>query len=153
MKKIDPPRYLYVCFWILIFTFVVMIGLFMLWMIVALIIGDWENASLALGVSFLILVFVFPLMVLFDYKINHIWIEGDTVKQISFFKRRYKECKIRDITLVVSFFIYREGEYIALINEFLPKDQIKPQKYIYFKKTKRNLEFLNSFWHGRIEKL
>lgn len=153
MKKIDPSKYQIVCIWALIVLFIAMIVFALFCLLDAAIFNEWENAQTAIVAYLLVAICSFFALLWCDRKIYRVWIEDGVIKQLSLLKRRTEECRIEDIKLVVTFYAYREEEHIALINEFIPKDQIKPQKYIHFRKTKKNMEFLRTFWHGRIEKL
>jgi len=71
----------------------------------------------------------------------------------------YKECSVRAIQTVKIKYVHREvgfGTFIYLIDDrtqsykkFL---RIRKDSYICFRKNKKNLAFLNTFWSGKVEK-
>ena len=86
-----------------------------------------------------------------------IWIENGTLKRRGLLGGFYAECKIENIKAVFVSYAYREGNFIYIADSY---DQnykkflrIRNASYISFSKSKKNLEFLRSFWAGEIKDL
>ena len=87
-----------------------------------------------------------------------VWVENGMVKRKGLFCGFYKECPVRAIQTVKIKHLPRDigiGPFIFLID-----DRTQPYKkflrtrkdsYICFRKTKKNLEFLQTFWKGKVE--
>ena len=88
-----------------------------------------------------------------------VWIEEGMIKSKGLIHGFYKECSVRSIQVVRIKYVHREvgfGTFIYLIDDrtqaykkFL---RIRKDSYICFRKNKRNLAFLRTFWPGAIEK-
>ena len=86
-------------------------------------------------------------------------IEDGMIKRKGLIRGFYKECSVRAIKTVRTKYVYREvgfGTFIYLIDDrtqpykkFL---RIRKDSYICFRKNKKNLEFLHTFWPGEVEK-
>lgn len=64
----------------------------------------------------------------------------------------YKECPVSSIRKVVIRYVWREGDYIYLIDDSSRGfDSVRKDSYIRFAKTKKNLAFVCTFWLGDIE--
>ena len=88
-----------------------------------------------------------------------VWIEDGMIKRKGLIRGFYKECSVRSIQAVQIKYVHREvgfGTFIYLIDDrtrpykkFL---RIRKDSYICFRKNKRNLAFLRTFWSGEVEK-
>jgi hypothetical protein len=88
-----------------------------------------------------------------------VWIEDGMIKSKGLIHGFYKECSVRSIQVVRIKYVHREvgfGTFIYLIDDrtqaykkFL---RIRKDSYICFRKNKKNLAFLRTFWSGKIEK-
>lgn len=74
-----------------------------------------------------------------------VWVEDDIIKSKGLIYGFYKECPIKDIRSVQIQYVRHEGEYIYLIDNTERKSS-----RLYFKKTKKNLDFLRTFWNGEL---
>ena len=88
-----------------------------------------------------------------------VWVEDGIIKRKGLICGFYKECSVRTIQTVQIKYVRHEvgfGTFIYLIDDrthpykkFL---RIRKNSYICFRKNKKNLEFLHTFWSGTIEK-
>ena len=88
-----------------------------------------------------------------------VWIEDGMIKRKGLIRGFYKECSVRSIQAVQIKYVHREvgfGTFIYLIDDrtqpykkFL---RIRKDSYICFRKNKKNLAFLRTFWSGEVEK-
>ena len=88
-----------------------------------------------------------------------VWIEDGMIKSKGIIHGFYKECSVRAIQTVKIQYVHRDvgfGTFIYLIDDrtqpykkFL---RVRKDSYICFRKNKRNLAFLRTFWSGAIEK-
>ena len=88
-----------------------------------------------------------------------VWFEDGMIKRKGLIRGFYKECSVRAIQTVQIKYVHREvgfGTFIYLIDDrtqpykkFL---RIRKDSYICFRKNKKNLAFLRTFWSGEIEK-
>ena len=88
-----------------------------------------------------------------------VWVEDGMIKRKGLIRGFYKECSVRAIQTVQIKYVHREvgfGTFIYLIDDrtqpykkFL---RIRKDSYICFRKNKKNLAFLRTFWSGEIEK-
>ena len=88
-----------------------------------------------------------------------VWIEDSVVKRKGLMFGFYKECPVRSIRRVKIQYNTHEvgfGTFIYLIDddaqEFQKFLRLRKDSYICFRKTKKNIEFLRTFWQGHIEK-
>ena len=82
-----------------------------------------------------------------------VWIEDDVVKRKGLIYGFYKECPIESIGKVKIQHAWREGDFVYLIDSSIHKfDRLRKDSYICFRKNKKNLAFLRTFWSGEIEK-
>ena len=82
-----------------------------------------------------------------------VWIEDDVVKRKGLICGFYKECPIVSIGKVKIQHAWREGDFVYLIDSSIHKfDRLRKDSYICFRKNKKNLAFLRTFWSGEIEK-
>ena len=88
-----------------------------------------------------------------------VWIEDGMIRRKGLIRGFYKEYSVRSIQAVQIKYVHREvgfGTFIYLIDDrtqpykkFL---RIRKDSYICFRKNKRNLAFLRTFWSGEVEK-
>ena len=88
-----------------------------------------------------------------------VWLEDGMIKSKGIIHGFYKECSVRAIQTVKIQYVHRDvgfGTFIYLIDDrtqpykkFL---RVRKDSYICFRKNKRNLAFLRTFWSGAIEK-
>ena len=68
----------------------------------------------------------------------------------------YKECSVRAIQTVKTKHVYRAGTFIFLVDDHTPSYKkffpTRKDSYICFRKNKKNLAFLHTFWSGEVEK-
>ena len=82
-----------------------------------------------------------------------VWIEDDVVKRKGLICGFYKECSVESIQRVKIQHAWREGDFVYLIDSSIHKfHRFRKDSYICFRKNKRNLAFLRTFWSGAIEK-
>lgn len=105
--------------------------------------------------------FFLGLACLFVWYLNRaacvIWVEDGIVKCKGLICGFYKECPVRSIQIVKAKY-QREvgfGTFVYLVNdrtqEFKKFLRIRKDSYICFRKNKKNLAFLRTFWAGTIE--
>ncbi len=134
----------------------------------------WELSLIALGVvvfgkpqeigaGLLLFVALFGLGCFLLWFLNRavcvVWLEDGMIKSKGLIHGFYKECSVRAIQTVKIQYVNREvgfGTFIYLVDDrtqhykkFL---RIRKDSYICFRKNKKNLAFLRSFWSGTIEK-
>ena len=88
-----------------------------------------------------------------------VWLEDGMIKRKGLLCGFYKECSVRTIQTVKIKYVHREvgfGTFIYLVDDstqpykkFL---RIRKDSYICFRKNKKNLAFLRTFWLGTLEK-
>lgn len=88
-----------------------------------------------------------------------VWIDNGVVKRKGLFCGFYKECPVNAIRKVKIKYSSHEvgfGTFVYLVDnstqEFKKFLRIRKDSYICFRKTKKNLDFLRTFWTGTIEK-
>lgn len=88
-----------------------------------------------------------------------LWVENGMVKCKGLLGGFYKECPVHSIQSVKIQYSKHEvgfGTFIYLVNdrtrEYKKFLRIRKDSYICFRKTKKNLAFLQTFWSGKIEK-
>ncbi len=112
-------------------------------------------------VGFLLFAFFLFLTVLLVWTVNRtaciVWVENDTVKCKGLISGFYKECPVRQIQSVRIKFMHHElgfKSFVYLVTdstyEYKKFYRRRKDGYICFKKTKKNLEFLRTFWSGSI---
>ena len=116
-----------------------------------------------IGAGLLFFVFLFGLGCFLSWCLNRaacvVWIEDGMIKRKGLISGFYKECSVRAIQTVQIKYVRREvgfGTFIYLVDDrtypykkFL---RIRKDSYICFRKNKKNLAFLRTFWSGEIEK-
>ena len=81
-----------------------------------------------------------------------VWIDEGLIKRKGLICGFYKECPINAIRSVEIKHVFREGDFIYLIDNSTHKyNQARKDSYICFRKTKKNIRFLHMFWLGTIE--
>jgi hypothetical protein len=87
-----------------------------------------------------------------------IWLEDGIVKRKGLIRGFYKECCIDSIRKVKIHHSHREvgfGAFIYLADDRSPEFakflRMRKDSYISFRKNKKNIEFLRTFWQGQIE--
>ena len=85
-------------------------------------------------------------------------VEDGIVKRKGLIRGFYKECRIDSIRTVKIHYSHREvgfGAFICLVDDRSPEFakflRMRKDSYICFRKNKKNLEFLRTFWYGQIE--
>lgn len=88
-----------------------------------------------------------------------VWLENDMIKRKGLIHGFYKECSVRDIRTVKIKYIHEEvgfGTFIFLIDDrtqpYKKFFRIRKDSYVCFRKNKKNLAFLRTFWPGEVEK-
>ena len=88
-----------------------------------------------------------------------VWLEDGMIKSKGLIHGFYKECSVRAIQTVKIQYVPHEvgfGTFIFLVDDRTqPYDKffrIRKNSYICFRKNKKNLAFLRTFWSGKIEK-
>lgn len=82
-----------------------------------------------------------------------ICLEDRIIKRKGLIGGFYKECPVDAIQHVVIRHARREGNFIYLVDGSAHQfDRIRKDSYISFRKTKENLEFVQTFWSGVVEK-
>ena len=88
-----------------------------------------------------------------------VWIEDGMIKRKGLIYGFHKECFVRSIQTVKIKYVHHEVGFGTFI--YLADDRTQPYKkfyrirkdsYICFRKNKKNLAFLRTFWHGEVEK-
>ena len=108
------------------------------------------------GAGFFAFCFFLCLFFLFLWFLNRlacvVWMENNTVKRKGLIYGFYKECSVSSIQSVMIQRAWREGDFIYLVDDSVYKfDRMKRDSYICFCKTKKNINFLRTFWSGEIE--
>ncbi len=85
-----------------------------------------------------------------------VWVDNSIVKRKGLLWGFYKECPISSIKAVKIRYVYKTGDCIFLIdgynsNRFGGFSRLKKDCFIYFRKTKKNIAFLRTFWSGSVE--
>ena len=88
-----------------------------------------------------------------------VWLEDGMIKSKGLIHGFYKECSVRAIQTVKIQYVLREvgfGTFIYLVDDrtqpYEKFFRIRKNSYICFRKNKKNLAFLRTFWSGDIEK-
>ena len=88
-----------------------------------------------------------------------VWLEDGMIKSKGLIHGFYKECSVRAIQTVKIKYVHREvgfGTFIYLVDDrtqpYEKFFRIRKNSYICFRKNKKNLAFLRTFWSGDIEK-
>lgn len=98
------------------------------------------------GALFLLLLLVTDRLV---YVITY---EDGKITRKGIFGGFHKECPVSSIQKVVIRYVWREGEYIYLVDDSSCHfDSARKDSYICFAKTKKNLAFVRTFWSGEIK--
>ena len=88
-----------------------------------------------------------------------VWIEDGMIKRKGLIYGFYKECSVRTIQTVKIKYAHKDAGFGTFI--YLIDDRTQPYKkflrlrkdsYICFRKNKKNLAFLRTFWSGAIKK-
>ena len=113
--------------------------------------------------GFLLFGFFFSLFCFMVWSLNRaacvVWVEEGTVRCKGLIWGFYKECPVSSILKVkVKYRLHEVGfnkSFIYLVNdrtqEYKKFLRIRKDSYICFRKTKKNLDFLRTFWSGTIE--
>lgn len=81
-----------------------------------------------------------------------IWVEDGIVKRKGLICGFYKECRIDAIQAVSVRYVWRSGDFLFLIDTSTHKfNHMRKDSYICFFKTRKNLDFLRTFWKGEIK--
>ena len=116
-----------------------------------------------IGVGLLLFVPLFGLGCFLLWFLNRaacvVWIEDGMIKRKGLIRGFYKECSVRAIQTVQVKYVHREvgfGTFIYLIDDrtqpYKKFFRIRKDSYICFRKNKKNLAFLSTFWSGEVEK-
>ena len=88
-----------------------------------------------------------------------VWFEDGMIKSKGLIHGFYKECSVRAIQTVKIQYVHREvgfGTFIYLIDDrtqpYKKFFRIRKDSYICFRKNKKNLAFLRTFWSREVEK-
>ena len=85
-----------------------------------------------------------------------VWIEDGMIKRRGLIYGFRKECSVRAIQTVKTEWVYRAGTFIFLVDDHTPSYKkffpTRKDSYICFRKNKKNLAFLHTFWSGEVEK-
>ena len=85
-----------------------------------------------------------------------VWLEDGMIKSKGLIHGFYKECPVRVIQTVKIKYVHPEGTFIYLVDDrtqpYEKFFRIRKNSYICFRKNKKNLAFLRTFWSGDIEK-
>jgi hypothetical protein len=85
-----------------------------------------------------------------------VWLEDGMIKSKGLIHGFYKECSVRAIQTVKIKYVHREGTFIYLVDDRTQSYEkffrTRKDSYICFRKNKKNLAFLRTFWSGTIEK-
>ncbi len=88
-----------------------------------------------------------------------VWIEDGMIRRKGLIRGFYKEYSVRSIQAVQIKYVRRDvgfGTFIYLIDDrtrpYKKFFRIRKDSYICFRKNKRNLAFLRTFWSGEVEK-
>ena len=85
-----------------------------------------------------------------------VWFEDGMIKRKGLIRGFYKECSVRAIQTVKTKHVYRAGTFIFLVDDHTPSYKkffpTRKDSYICFRKNKKNLAFLHTFWSGEVEK-
>lgn len=88
-----------------------------------------------------------------------VWIEDGMIKRKGLIYGFHKECSVRAIQTVQIKYVHREvgfGTFVYLVDDrtqpYNKYFRIRRDSYICFRKNKKNLAFLRTFWSGEIEK-
>ena len=83
-------------------------------------------------------------------------VEDGMIKRKGLIRGFYKECSVRAIQTVKTKHVYRAGTFIFLVDDHTPSYKkffpTRKDSYICFRKNKKNLAFLHTFWSGEVEK-
>ena len=114
--------------------------------------------------GFLLFAFFIAMLWLMVWTLNRaaciVWVEDGKVKSKGLIWGFYKECPILSIRKVkIEYSLHEAGrraqKFIYLVNdgaeEYKRFFRVRKYGYISFKKNKKNLEFLKTFWSGPIE--
>lgn len=114
------------------------------------------------GAGILAFLFCFGMVFLFLWMLNRdacfVSFEDGKVRRRGFFGGFYREVSVDSIQGVYVAWLARgDGKFIVLADNELkadfvyPRFRLRKENYISFRKTKKNMEFLRSFWSGEIE--
>ena len=122
-----------------------------LFMAICCLISEFDGETGPQGVGILLFGVFAILTSFFMWALNRlvsiVWIENGIVKSKGLIYGFCKECPITDIKTVEIRHHFREFKFIYLIDDSKYKfDTIKKDSYIAFRKTKKTLEFLRTFW-------
>lgn len=106
------------------------------------------------GIMWFIILLCFSALLVWD--VNRmaciVCIQDGIIKRKGLFCGYYKECPVDSIRSVVTKSIWREGNFIYLVDDSAHEfNSTRKNSYIRFLNTKKNVEFLRSFWSGTIE--
>ncbi len=109
--------------------------------------GDFEAA----GAAALGMVVFAAFSALFFFTANRlmcsVWREDDHICRVGLFGGFYKEVAVKDIQRVVIRQMYRECDFICLVdNSEYEFDRARKDSFICFPHTEEGLAFLQSFW-------
>ena len=120
-------------------------------MAICCILGEFNGDADSVGTR-IFWFFLFTILTFFFiWSLNRfsckVWIENGIVKSKGLICGFYKECPVSNIKTVIIRYSYKDGYYIYLVDESKYKyDHIRKASYIAFRRTTKNLEFLNTFW-------
>ena len=88
-----------------------------------------------------------------------VWVEDDMIKRKGLIYGFHKEYSVRAIQTVKIEYVHREvgfGTFVYLVDDrtqpYKKFFRIRKDSYICFRKNKKNLAFLHTFWSGAVEK-
>jgi hypothetical protein len=85
-----------------------------------------------------------------------VWLEDGMIKSKGLIHGFYKECSVRAIQTVKIKYVHREGTFIYLVDDRTQSYEkffrTRKDSYICFRKNKKNLAFLRTFWSREVEK-
>ena len=151
MKKIISSKF-HLVLGCIVTVFCILFSIFALWYDISGIVQK-EEVGGGFFWSFVFLAFALVAFLSRNKNACVVWVEDGVLKRKGLFFGFYKECRIEDILTVKIVNVFRSGRFVCIIDD--PKykfDVIKTSRYINFKKTKKNMEFLRTFYNGEIEK-
>ena len=130
---------------------------FFLWPVISKTTSPGEKAM-----ELLLFGFTFGMFCFLLFSLNRsacvVWFEDGLVKRKGLFRGFYKECPVRAIQTVKIQYVSQQvgfGTFIFLVEDRKPEDRkflrMRKDSYISFRKNKKNMAFLRTFWSGKIE--
>ncbi len=114
-----------------------------------------EKAWVGLLLFFLYFGLAVGFELFFNLTTTVIWIDNGVVKSRGLIHGFYKECVISDIQAVKIVYDHKEPfnrHFITLVDNVERQFNTIENSYIRFVKTDANLEFVKTFWSGKIER-